>query len=144
MKKAFTFNPVQTYYFDQVYSYSKELVAKAGRSFFNFLILSGILISSVFAQSQTFTYSGSIQTFTVPVGVFSLTVDARGAQGGSSSGQPGGLGARMLGVVSVTPGQSIQILVGQQGFAGTSGGGGWGSFVVAPGNVPLVVAGGGD
>lgn len=143
MKKAFTFNPVQTYYFDQVYSYSKELVAKAGRSFLNFLILSGILISSVFAQSQTFTYSGSIQTFTVPVGVFSLTVDARGAQGGSSSGQPGGLGARMLGVVSVTPGQSIQILVGQQGFAGTSGGGGGGSFVVAPGNVPLVVAGGG-
>ncbi len=50
----------------------------------------------------------------------------------------------MLGVVSVTPGQSIQILVGQQGFAGTSGGGGGGSFVVAPGNVPLVVARGGD
>src|SRR5487761_1666006 len=47
-------------------------------------------------QQQTFGYSGSSQTFTVPAGVTSLTIEAYGAAGGAApTGYwpvPGGLG----------------------------------------------------
>ena len=65
--------------------------------------------------SQTFNYTGSIQTFTVPAGVTSITMEARGAQGGSINVNcvaSGGLGARMIGDVAVTPGEVISVLVG--------------------------------
>jgi len=97
--------------------------------------------------TTTYNYTGSLQTFTVPNGVNSMTIDARGAAGGNVSVScvgNGGLGARMSGVVSVTPGQVISILVGQLGGTnGSDAGGGGGSFVVGPGNTPLVIAGGG-
>ncbi len=97
--------------------------------------------------STTFNYTGTLQTFTVPVGVTMITVDATGAQGGSvtvSCAATGGLGARIVGDVAVTPGEVISIMVGQQGFTnGSDAGGGGGSFVVRTGNVPLICAGGG-
>lgn len=97
--------------------------------------------------TATFNYTGVLQTFTVPAGVTSITVDARGAQGGSVSttcAATGGLGARIVGDVAVTPGEVITILVGQQGLTnGSDAGGGGGSYVVRTGNIPLIVAGGG-
>lgn len=95
--------------------------------------------SSNIAGSQTFNYTGSMQTFTVPAGVTSMTVDVRGAQGGDANGT-GGLGARMTGTLAVTPGEVLSILVGQKP---TANGGGGGTFVVGPANTPLVIAGGG-
>jgi hypothetical protein len=99
-----------------------------------------------FAQT-TFNYTGALQTYTVPVGTTVIRIDAQGAQGGSvtvACAATGGLGARMVGDVTVTPGEVLSILVGGQGQTnGEDGGGGGGSFVVRTGNVPLVVAGGG-
>jgi hypothetical protein len=40
--------------------------------------------ASLSTSSQTFSYTGAAQSFTVPAGVTSLTVDASGAQGGGS------------------------------------------------------------
>ncbi len=97
--------------------------------------------SSVVGDSIVFTYSGSIQTWSVPSGVSSITIEAWGAQGGGSYG---GRGARMRGTFSVSPGDGLKILVGGQGI--TSGwlmSGGGGSFVSTDTNTPLVVAGGG-
>ncbi len=97
--------------------------------------------------SDTFLYTGAIQTFTVPAGVTTVTIVAAGAQGGSvttTCAATGGRGARMSGDVAVTPGEVLSILVGQQGLTnGSDAGGGGGTFVVRAGNVPLVVAGGG-
>lgn len=98
--------------------------------------------------STTFNYlSPALQTFTVPAGVTSINIDASGAQGGSvttSCAATGGLGARMVGDFSVTPGEVLSIMVGQQGFTnGSDAGGGGGTFVVRTGNVLLVAAGGG-
>lgn len=96
--------------------------------------------------------SGGLQNWTVPAGVCSITVEAWGAQGGNVAGGGGfhfgGLGARMRGDFAVTPGEQIQILVGQQGVHGGNSndgaGGGGGTFVVrASNNQPLVIAGGG-
>ena len=76
--------------------------------------------------TQTFNYTGSQQTWTVPAGVTSVTVDARGAQGGTSSYGTGGNGGRIQATLPVTPGQTLYINVGGQGSmsaAGWNGGG---------------------
>jgi large repetitive protein len=100
-------------------------------------------------QTQTFNYTGSIVNWTVPAGVTSITVDAKGAEGGiqtEANAYSPGKGARIVGTISVTPGQVLKVLVGgQPANAATDegAGGGGGSFVVTSANVPLVVAGGG-
>lgn len=93
--------------------------------------------------SQTFNYTGSIVNFTVPAGVTSLVIEAKGAQGGTSGSNAGGLGAYIKGTVTVTPGQVLKVLAGGQGGSGTQGGGGGGSFVTTNANAALVIAGGG-
>ncbi len=79
--------------------------------------------------SITFTYTGAVQTWTVPSGVTSLSVDAYGAQGGSSTAA-GGLGGRVQTSLTVTSGAVLNIVVGGQpttnaavyGYAGAGGG----------------------
>ena len=107
--------------------------------------------------STTFNYTGSPQTFMVPVGVISVTILATGASaspGFGAIGGTGGLGGRTTATVSVTPGASLTVLVGGQGiglvggFNGGggstgSGGGGGGASSVRDGATPLVVVGGG-
>jgi PKD domain len=77
--------------------------------------------------SQTFTYNGNTQSFTVPACVTSIQVDVRGAQGGNGgNGQYcsntvlGGQGGRVQATLAVTPGQVVTVVVGQQGTAGNS------------------------
>lgn len=96
-------------------------------------------------STQTFNYSGSIVNWTVPAGVTSLHIIAKGAQGGqnTNSGVTSGLGASMEGDFTVTPGQQLKILVGQQPSAASGNGGGGGTFVTDMSNNPLIVAGGG-
>ncbi len=100
------------------------------------------------APSTTFAYSGAIQNYTVPAGITTLTIVAKGAEGGSHTTYLAGKGASMSGVFTVTPGQVLKVLVGQKaadvslGSNGAAGGGG-GSFVSTILNVPLIVAGGG-
>ncbi len=93
------------------------------------------------------TSVGGIQYWTVPTsGLYKIK--ALGAQGG---GAFGGLGASIEGEFSLTAGQVLRILVGQQGVTQTgeptSVGGGGGTFVVlSPATTVsniLVVAGGG-
>ena len=105
--------------------------------------------------TTTFSYTGALQTFTVPACATSITIDAYGAQGGTAVGETGtlnyagGLGARVRGTFSVAAGQQITVLVGGRGASATpppnascGAGGGGGSFVVRSG-AALVVAGGG-
>jgi hypothetical protein len=92
-----------------------------------------------------FTYTGSLVDFTVPT-TGSYQIQAFGAQGGNIAGvgSGGGLGAEIGGDFTLNAGEVLQIAVGGQGADGTfSGGGGGGSFVVGPGNTPLVIAGAG-
>ena len=72
--------------------------------------------------SQTFSYTGSQQTFTVPAGVSTITIKVWGAQGGnsgyySSSGNcaTGGKGGYSTGTLSVSSGNTVYIYVGGQG-----------------------------
>ena len=77
-------------------------------------------------------------------------VEPIGAAGGyglnSNSGQYRGRGARIKGTFRLLKGETIQILVGQEGsinLNGNSCGGGGGTFVVRGRNTPLIIAGGG-
>lgn len=95
---------------------------------------------------DTFFYTGTAQTFTVPGCVTSITITAVGAGGGDisqSGGSPGGFGASLTGTFAVSPGDVLDVIVGQKGYPDqyTSGGGG-GSGVVFN-NQPMVIAGGG-
>ncbi|NBV14360.1 MAG: hypothetical protein EBS07_09880, partial [Sphingobacteriia bacterium] len=88
----------------------------------------GIAIHA-YGQTQTFNYTGSAQTFVVPTGVTSLTVEAWGAKGGNS-GYTGANGGYTRGTITVTPGQTINVYVGGQGAlpaGGWNGGGNGGS-----------------
>ncbi len=74
--------------------------------------------------SQTFNFTGGMQTFTVPVGVTTVTIVADGAQGGTSSGA-GGQGGRATGDLVVVPGQILNVFVGGAGAGGPAAAGGF-------------------
>jgi len=111
-----------------------------------------------------FDYTGSLQNFTVPSGVTQVTINARGATGGSGS-SAGGNGANLTSTFSVTPGQTLYAVVGgtttdqnaAYGFAGNGGISNNGAYVARGGGglsgvftssaltfgTALIVAGGG-
>jgi hypothetical protein len=72
--------------------------------------------------SATFSFTGAMQTWVVPVGVTSITIDAYGAQGGFDGTVAGGLGGYATGTLSVTPGSTINIYVGGKGVDGPGSG----------------------
>lgn len=79
------------------------------------------------SNSQVFSFTGAQQTFTVPAGVTSITVDAYGAQGGSNSPSTNiNYGGYVQATLAVIPGSTIYVYVGGQptGLAGGFNGGG--------------------
>lgn len=111
------------------------------------LLLAGLSVSTklVSQTTQTFLYTGSIQQFTIPACVSSITITAIGAGGGGGNGTVGGKGASMKGTFTCVPGQVLKYLVGGKGInANTwSSSGGGGSFVTDLSNNPWIIAGGG-
>ncbi len=75
---------------------------------------------------QAFNYTGTQQTWVVPAGVTSITVDAYGAQGGSNSPTNVNYGGRVQADIPVTPGTTIYIYIGEKpnGVTGGWNGGG--------------------
>ena len=100
----------------------KTLLHKYKVFAFTFMIANLFFAQYSFGQTQTFNYTGSNQTFNVPVGVTSVTVSAWG--GGGCSGQNtggaarggGGGGAFTRGTIPVTPGNQLTIVVGAGGI----------------------------
>ena len=99
-------------------------------------------------DSQVTVVSG-VQRWTVPF-TGDYRIEAIGAAGGYdtflNSQQYRGRGARMIGTFSLIKGETIQILVAQEGginYNGLASGGGGGTFVVRGTNTSLIVAGGG-
>ena len=79
------------------------------------------------AGTMTFSYTGSVQTYTVPAGVTSIDVNVQGAAGGLNSDEVtwysrNGYGGKVEGTLAVTPGQVLNIYVGGQGGVGTPSG----------------------
>ncbi len=93
----------------------------------NALITTGAMIlcgAGANAQTvTTYSFTGNVQTFTVPSCVTVMTVDIRGAEGAVSplSANNGGRGGRVVAEYNVTAGQVFYIYVG--GANGYNGGG---------------------
>jgi len=87
----------------------------------------GIILATFAGNSlyaQTYNYTGGMQTYVVPAGVTTITVECWGAQGGGDSlaSAPGGYGGYVTADVAVTPGQTVNIYVGGEGIYGGVGG----------------------
>lgn len=80
--------------------------------------------SVMLGQTQTFNYTGAMQQYVVPPGVTGICYTVCGAQGMGNvlNNMGGGLGGRVMGVLSVVPGQILEIWVGQGGIASNNGG----------------------
>ncbi|HEX6712096.1 MAG TPA: glycine-rich protein [Thermoleophilaceae bacterium] len=101
--------------------------------------LAGVVFAGALAQAdgprtQTFTYVGHEQTFTVSTGVAAVRIEAVGGPGGAGfnvsgeAGSLGGPGGLVLGEVPVTPGQVLRVWVGGPGLDGGNGIAGAGGF----------------
>jgi hypothetical protein len=99
--------------------------------------------------STRFDFTGAIKSYIVPAGVTSLHVVVAGASGGDTGTFVGGHGALVDATVTVTPGETLEVIVGEKpldqvvGMDGCGASGGGGSFVLDSAGDPLAVAGGG-
>ncbi|MEZ4920232.1 MAG: HYR domain-containing protein [Saprospiraceae bacterium] len=75
-----------------------------------------VTVNSV-SGNETFNFTGGVQYWTVPSGVYEIQIEAWGAQGGSfgNTNGPGGQGGFASGTLAVTPGETLEIYVGGQG-----------------------------
>ncbi len=100
------------------------------------ILTSTITVRPHYVASQTFNYTGAMQTYVVPAGVTKIKIDARGAQGESAIyNQPGtrpddlgGKGGRVVAEYPVTAGQTIYVFVGGNTTGFNGGGNGEGSI----------------
>ncbi len=101
----------------------------------NYTVTTSDNCSSGSSNSITYTYTGSVETFTVPPGVTSISIEAWGASGQDFTVEQytpstGGLGGYASGDLTVTPGDIISIYVGGAGADNSAGynGGGLGGY----------------
>jgi Glycine rich protein len=73
-------------------------------------------------SSQTFTFTGAPQTFTVPNNVTTVTINACGAQGGANWVNNVNYGGCTQATITVTPGEVLTVYVGEQPTSGLLGG----------------------
>ena len=85
------------------------------------------LLSCTFLFGQTtFNYTGAAQTYTVPTCADFIIVDVKGAEGaaaipGAYVASPGGKGGRVQATIRVTPGEVLNIYVGQKALLANGG-----------------------
>ena len=99
-------------------------------NFLRFSISTFILVIfslSTIGQVTTFSFTGAVQTYTVPAGVTGIQIECWGAQGGTGTGfdgveGTGGLGGYAIGELTVTPGQVLEVYVGGGGITFGPGG----------------------
>ena len=126
-------------------------------------LVNQMLMGSGGAQTgkQVFVYAGADQSITVPWGVYFLAVKlwgggGCGGKGLSAMGGNGGPGGYTAGILAVTPGQVLTMMVGKGGImsaapsygggghgTGTYNGQGGGRSAIRSGGVDIATAGGG-
>jgi hypothetical protein len=78
--------------------------------------------------STTFNYTGNKQTYTVPACITEVTITASGAQAGKGQKGAAGKGGRVVATITVTPGETLAVYVGNTGAPGSGASGGAGGY----------------
>ncbi|WP_415064362.1 Ig-like domain-containing protein [Bdellovibrio sp.] len=86
-----------------------------------------VYVTDCIAGSMTYTYTGTMQTFTMPAGCTKATIKAWGGGGAGSSqfnsyGSYGGGGGFAQGTLNVTSGEQLYVFVGGSGVVNGAGG----------------------
>ncbi len=89
------------------------------------ICVNGDCVDAQVHGDQTFSYTGAMQTFTVPDAVTSVNVIAYGAQAGAGVASTAGKGGQITTDLAVTPGQTLYVYVGGQGVAFPASTAGW-------------------
>ncbi|MFT5819145.1 MAG: hypothetical protein ACI8ZM_000368 [Crocinitomix sp.] len=114
---------------------------------FILMVILGLFFGHSWGQVTTFNYTAGMQTYVVPAGVTLINIEAFGAQGGTSDNDAGsctigGWGGSATGDLIVTPGETLYIYVGGEGFHGNVGG--WNGAGEACSNIATCAKGGGS
>jgi hypothetical protein len=119
---------IQYYYsgaIDDIFIYNRSLTVKEINELYEFSAPTSQPTSrpsTIFQYVHNFTFTGSMQTFTVPPGVFWMRVRIAGAQGNCEDDSlTSGYGSLIRSILSVTPGTTLYLYVG--GSNGWNGGG---------------------
>ncbi len=128
--------------------FSKASSILKGVGFILLVVFLGVAPTPVSAQleTNTFSFKGSPERMVVPDCVSAVTIKARGADGGNSEEETGGEGQTIEATFDVSPGDILEIVVGESGFGEgivTSGGGGGSGVRNVTTNELLIIAGGG-
>ncbi len=129
--------------------FTNQKIKPSNNSYRKVINLLIFLCLTIYLQAQTYTYlyTGSEQTFIVPTGVTSVDIEVWGAQGGKGfMSTEGGLGGYASGTLAVSPGQTLYVYVGGKGgthASGTITGGGFNGGGDSRGVNNLVGGGGG-
>lgn len=86
-----------------------------------FIVLVFFFITNIsFADTKSFTFTGSDESWTVPTGTKSITIEGYGASGGTGGnlGGAGGKGGYLKATISVSAGDTLTIRIGQKGHNG--------------------------
>lgn len=80
------------------------------------------VLGQTLATTTTFNFTGGAQSYTVPAGITSITVQAAGAKGGNNyqNQYSGGYGAVVTATIAVNPGDVLAVYVGGAGIISTS------------------------
>jgi hypothetical protein len=114
----------QTYYYQAAFIYTDntQTCTTACLSAFS----SPVSAQTQFSKSSEYSFTGGVQSYIVPAGVTTLSVDAIGADGGVTT-FAAGIGGRVEAVIPVTPGEVLFVFVGGGNSASTGGWNGGGS-----------------
>ena len=119
-----------------------------------FAVLTAIFVLAIGARAENiydvynYTYTGAVQTFTVPAGVTSISVDAYGASGTTGNNYTKlGKGGRVQAELTVSPGDTLYLYVGEaphySGYSIQPGGWNGGGNGPNPGSIGIGYPGGG-
>jgi hypothetical protein len=115
----------------EIIVYNSDVINNQRQQIEGYLAWKWGLTSNLLAPptTQTFNYTGTIQSWIAPGGATSVTVTVNGAAGGGvpTSTLSGG-GGRVAGTMAVTPGQTYYIVVGGGGQGASSSVAGIGGF----------------
>lgn len=115
------------------------------KKFYAYLgVASLFLFGGKFGTAQTsYSYTGTVDTYTVPAGITEIGISASGSVGQpGSSGGLGGNGATMYGEFTVAPGDVLEVFCGGNAAGMQAGGDGTYVYNSTSGTL-LIVAGGG-